>query len=73
MADSHIIGKTPAEIQDLLSRGLLEDYLNAPADWTPPADTQHTREDLAIMTPEQIVEADRLGQLTNLYTQEPTK
>lgn len=70
MADRHIIGKTPAEIEELSRRGLLAEYVNAPDDWTPPTDTQYSRDDLKSMTPEQIVEADRLGQLTNLYTQE---
>ncbi|MEV8081132.1 hypothetical protein AB0O38_16075 [Pseudarthrobacter oxydans] len=73
MADRHIIGKTPAEIADLSNRGLLAQYIAAPDDWTPPTDTQFTREDLKSMTPEQIAEADRLGQFANLYTQEHTK
>jgi hypothetical protein len=70
MADRHIIGKTNRELQDLSNRGLLELYLNAPDDWEPPTNTQYTREDLNTMTPEQITEADRLGQFANLYTQE---
>lgn len=73
MADRHIIGKTPAEIQELSRRGILEQHINAPDDWEPPSSTQYTRADLTSMTPEQITEADRLGQFATLYTQENTK